>query len=71
VIERQLHPIPEIKGIQILHRHVGQKIEFTAWRGNDQINNKSLLYDRSTIGFYKGRFYNDSTIKKDFNWLVQ
>jgi hypothetical protein len=33
VIESILHPCPTVGDIEILHGHVGQYIEFEAWRG--------------------------------------
>jgi hypothetical protein len=34
VIESILHPCPTVNDIEILHRHIGQYIEFEAWRND-------------------------------------
>ncbi len=56
-IESYLHPLsPSINGYEILHRHQGQYIYFTAWKGNTRTN-AELQIPRITVLLDK-HFYN-------------
>ena len=72
IIESQLHPNPVINGITICHRHVGQKIHFSAWDGEKPLDNhvSEIIYDRNYIGCYEGNFYKNPDVKKEFLLLL-
>jgi len=61
ILENILHPTPKINGIDILHRHVGRRIFFEAWKGDDAYNNKMISFERAYILTWEGRnFYDDN-----------
>ena len=67
-IESHLHPIPPlVSGCDILHEHKGQYIYFSAWRGDNTANTKSLKYHRLIV-LNDRQFYSHHSI--DFKWLV-
>lgn len=69
-IESALHPHPVINGVEIVHRHQGQNIYFTAWVGESQVNNRELVYSRGYVlmGGKNQNFY--QCHEEDFNYLV-
>lgn len=68
IIEDILHPTPKIKSYDILHRHVGQWIYFSAWISDNKINDKEFRVHRQDI-------LNDKTFYKryiqDLGWLTR
>ncbi len=68
-IESILHPCPKIGAVEILHRHQGQKITFSAWVGNAPWNKyRFVSVDRATVldtkDFYKAYW-------DEFVWLSE
>lgn len=53
-IEKLLHPCLKIGGIDIIHRHTGRYIYFSAWKGDDPVNQKEVRYYRDDILSNKG-----------------
>ena len=47
-LEAILHPTPKINGVDILHRHVGHRIIFRGWKGENRLS-KGLSFDRRYI----------------------
>jgi len=68
LIENNLHPTPTIGGIEIMHRHCGQNVIFTAWRDDKPTNRKSLIYRRG-VPMTESNFYQINA--DDMNWLCQ
>lgn len=67
-IESYLHPKPEpLNGFDILHRHTGQYIEFTAWK-NDSLRTDRLLKLHRSVILHNKYFYNNHLT--DFKWLT-
>lgn len=68
IIEGILHPTPKIKGYNITHRHVGQYIYFSAWQGDNRLNDKEFRVHRQEV-------LNDKTFYhrylQDLGWLTQ
>ena len=63
-IEGKLHPSPVIDGIEILHRHAGKYIYFTAWKDGERINAREIRVDRESV------LYSDNVIsEKGIRWL--
>lgn len=63
-VESILHPNAKINGIDILHRHLTSgKIEFTAWKGDNQINNLMVILSKEDI------LYNRKGLKDHLKWL--
>lgn len=48
-IEAKLHPCPNINGVDILHEHRGRMIVFTAWKGDDPLNNRHINISRDNV----------------------
>jgi len=67
-IETKLHPCPTVNGLTILHQHVGQKIVFSAWKGDNPANNRSSEFSRyyvlNCLDFYSKHSY-------DLQWLTE
>ena len=66
IIESKLHPNPIVRGIEIVHRHAGKNIEFTAWKGDDPVNNKFIPVDRLTVLYGEGFPLSQDNI----DWLI-
>jgi hypothetical protein len=52
IIESKLHPNPFFNGIEICHEHRGKNIIFTAWKGQDKVNEKELIISRNRVLYY-------------------
>ena len=62
-IEKILHPEPTMNGLDILHRHHGNEIFFSAWKGDDPHNGacREYIVDREMV-LKDPRFYDNHRI---------
>lgn len=67
IIESKLHPCPKIDGIDILHEHRGKQIIFSAWKGNDQLNNRYISIDRLLALYSTGSYV---LVQSEINYLL-
>lgn len=71
-IEHILSLITDFGDVQILHEHRGQKIIFTAWRGDNPIyypcDKKSVVTHRGTVLAHGEKYFQDN--KNNFEWLA-
>jgi len=68
-IEKILHPCPTIGAVEILHRHQGKKIVFSAWVKNTAFNgNRSVEVSRDDV-LYDKDFYKSHW--GEFVWLCE
>jgi len=52
------------KGYEILHRHEFGRIYFSAWKGQNKINNKEIKTDNISIN------WNNPLNKEELEWLI-
>ena len=67
-IEGYLHPYPKVNGLDILHRHQGQYIYFSAWDHDTQYTQKVVKIHRLEVLFCKQDFYKVKV--NDMEWLT-
>jgi hypothetical protein len=68
-IESVLHPCPKICNVEILHRHQGQKIIFTAWIGKNPFNKFRTVEVSRLDVLHDKEFY--KTYRDEFAWLCE
>jgi hypothetical protein len=66
-IEAKLHPCPVINGFDILHQHKGQKIIFSAWKGDEPLNRKTAEWSRDYV-YFSQNFYAEE--RPYLEWLT-
>ena len=68
-IEKILHPTPTINGVEINHYHQGQYIYFSAWKGQDKVNQKETRWHRQRFLHMRPETNFYQLFNMDFEWL--
>jgi len=70
-IEGILHPCPVIDGVEILHRHQGRKIYFSAWKNDSPMNSKAIIWERDVFLDFPEGYDWYGLEKESFQYLLQ